>query len=258
MQRRWPRLQGRLPNGTLPCEIMSDMKRLMVLAFLAMAESATNAQTMTTLIGNGYVFDGDGKPGLQAALGLTYSAAIHPRTGEVHFADIDNCTVLRLRADGVLFVVAGNGRPGFSGDGGPATEASLSALLKQIAFDRQGNLYIVDAANSRVRKVDANGIISTVAGNNRRGRAPDGAVAAESSLDYPHGVAVDSKGNLYIADHFNLQIRKVDTAGRTTIYAGNGTQAATGDGGPAVRASLGKPIDMAIDTADNLYFGASS
>lgn len=212
-----------------------------------------SGQTINTVIGTGYVFDGDGKSAVQAPLGLTISIAVHPTTNEPYFVDTDNHMVMRVRADGVLFVAAGNGRPGFSGDGGPAKEASLN-VPRQITFDRQGNLYIADEVNQRVRRVDTNGIITSVAGNGVRGRAPEGAVATQSSLDYPHGVAVDSRGNLYISDHFNNQIRRVDTAGRTTVFAGTGDFTSSGDGGPATRATLGRPFDVVVDRSDNVLF----
>lgn len=210
-------------------------------------------QTINTVVGTGYVFDGDGKPAAQAPLGLTISMAIHPLTNEPYFTDTDNHMVMRVRADGTLFVVAGNGRPGFSGDGGPAKEASLNTP-RQMAFDRQGNLYIADMVNQRVRRVGTDGVITTVAGNGARGRAPEGAVAVQAPLDYPHGVAVDSRGNLYITDHFNNQLRRVDTNGRTTVFAGTGTNGFSGDGGPATAATLGTPFDVVCDRADNVLF----
>jgi glucose/arabinose dehydrogenase len=190
-------------------------------AILLMAGWALAAQTINTLVGTGYLFDGDGTTAVQAPLGLTMSMAVHPLTNEPHFIDTDNHMVMRVRADGVLFVVAGNGRPGFSGDGGSAKEASLNTP-RQIAFDRQGVLYIADTSNYRVRRVDTNGVITTVGGTGGRGRAVDGALAVASPLEAPHGVAVDSRGNLYIADHFNDQIRRVDTNGRISLFAGTG------------------------------------
>jgi hypothetical protein len=210
-------------------------------------------QTITTVIGTGYVFDGDGKAALQAPLGLTMSIAVHPTTNEPHFVDTDNHMVMRVRADGTLFVVAGNGRAGYSGDGGPAKEASLNTP-RQIAFSRQGGLYIADMANQRVRRLGADGIITTVAGNGARGRAAAGAAAVSSPLDYPHGVAMDSRGNFYVADHFNDQIRRVDTNGRTTVFAGNGVNDSNGDGSAAVNASLGRRFDIAVDASDTVYF----
>jgi len=227
---------------------MKHFTSLVCLAGLACA-----GQTITTVIGTGYVFDGDGKAALQAPLGLTRSIAVHPATNEPYFIDTDNNMVMRLRADGILFVVAGNGRPGFSGDGGPAKEASLNTP-RQVAFDRQGNLFIADMTNQRIRKVDSSGTITTVAGNGVIGNATDGAVALAAPLNYPHGVAVDSRGNFYISDHFNNQIKKVDPNGRITNFAGNGEFAYGGDNGPAVRAALGKPFEIVCDRSDNVYF----
>ena len=109
---------------------------------------------------------------------------------------------------GIITTVAGNGIPGFSGDGGPATSAELGASYG-VAVDASGNLFIADYGNNRIRKVSASGIITTVAGNGNRGFSGDGGPATSASLNEAFGVAVDASGNLFIADEFNSQIRKV-------------------------------------------------
>ena len=210
-------------------------------------------QTINTVVGTGYVFDGDGRAAVQAPLGLTMSIAVHPLTNEPYFCDTDNNMVMRVRADGVLFVVAGNGRPGFSGDGGPAKEASLNTP-RQVAIDRLGNVFIADMVNQRVRRVAPDGVITTVAGNGAIGKAVDGVAALEGPLNFPHGVAVDSRGNIFISDHFNHQIRRVDTNGRMTAFAGTGTNSYSGDGGAATSATLGLPFQVVVDRADNVLF----
>ena len=210
-------------------------------------------QTINTVVGTGYVFDGDGRAAVQAPLGLTMSIAVHPVTNEPYFCDTDNNMVMRVRADGALFVVAGNGRPGFSGDGGPAKEASLNTP-RQVAIDRLGNVFIADMVNQRVRRVGPDGVITTVAGNGAIGKAADGVAALEGPLNFPHGVAVDSRGNIFISDHFNHQIRRVDTNGRMTAFAGTGTNSYSGDGGAATNATLGLPFQVVVDRADNVLF----
>jgi sugar lactone lactonase YvrE len=113
-----------------------------------------------------------------------------------------------VSTSGTITTVAGNGTPGFSGDGGPATNASLFNP-SGVAVDAAGNLYIADTTNSRVRKVSTSGTITTVAGNGTPGFSGDGGPATNASLVYPSGVAVDAAGNLYIADSQNNRVRKV-------------------------------------------------
>ncbi|HYL37268.1 MAG TPA: NHL repeat-containing protein [Bryobacteraceae bacterium] len=148
--------------------------------------------------------------------------------------------------------VAGNGTPGFSGDGGAANQAQLS-LPGGVAIDPSGNIYIADAGNHCVRKV-SNGIISTVAGTaGKAGYSGDKAAATSATLRNPTGVALDSSGNLYIADAGNNVIRQVATSGTITTFAGNGGADYLGDGGAATSASLNDPVALAVDSAGNLY-----
>src|SRR5262249_4910657 len=137
-----------------------------------------------------------------------------------------------ISAGGILSTVAGNGSPGYSGDGGPATAARLFAngRVDGLAVDSAGNVYISDGGNHRVRKVGTGGIISTGAGNGAPGFSGDGGPATSASLQYPAGIAVDSAGNLYIADSSNNRVRKVDTVGIITTVAGNGNVSYSGDG----------------------------
>ena len=170
------------------------------------------------------------QPGLDR---LGYVAA--DRAGNVFF--VDQNTVLRLdAATGILTLVAGNGTPGFSGDNGPATSAQLNGPAG-VAVDSAGNLYIADTGNHRIRKV-SNGVITTVAGNGTPGFSGDNGPATSAQLYNPVGVAVDSAGNLYIADAGNNRIRKVSNGVITTV-AGNGTCGFSGDNGPATSAAVG-------------------
>jgi sugar lactone lactonase YvrE len=154
--------------------------------------------------------------------------------------------------NGVITTVAGNGSYGHSGDGGTATNASLEYPFG-VAADASGNLFIADTYNSVIRKVNINGIITTVAGNGTAAFAGDGGPATNASLAYPYGVAVDASGNLFIADTGNNRIRKVDTNGIITTVAGNGNEGYSGDGGAATSASLDYPSGVAADASGNLF-----
>src|ERR1700756_3391342 len=150
----------------------------------------------------------------------------------------------------IIQTVAGNGTSAFSGDNGAAATASLSEPFG-VAVDAIGNLYIADTSNHRVRKVDASGVITTVAGNGTEGFSGDGGPATSATLNTPIGVAVDSAGNLYIADAFNNRIRKVNAAGVITTVAGNGDARFSGDHAAATIASLSAPFGVAVDKAGN-------
>jgi sugar lactone lactonase YvrE len=154
--------------------------------------------------------------------------------GSLYIADTYNQLVRKV-SNGVITTVAGTGTHGpSSGDNSPATSASLYSP-SAVAVDAAGNLYIADTGNSRIRKV-SNGIITTVAGNGGYGFSGDNGPATSAQLYDPYGVAVDSAGNLYIADTLNGRIRKVSNGVITTI-AGNGTYGYSGDGGPATSAT---------------------
>ena len=153
-----------------------------------------------------------------------------------------------------IMTVAGNNTSGFSGDGGAARSAQL-ALPFSVALDSSGNLYIADQANSRIRKVSSSGTISTLAGNGTIGYLGDGGTAASAELDDPEGVAVDSGGNVYIADTLNGVIRKVSTSGTITTVAGsNSDPGFGGDNGPAINAQMSDSSAIAVDSAGNFYF----
>ncbi len=188
-------------------------------------------------------------PGISASIGDLGGVAADA-AGNVFFAS-SNC-VFRLDANGTLTRVAGNARAGYSGDGGPATSAQLSGP-NGIALDKAGNLYIADTDNHRVRKVSPPGVISTIAGNGTGGYSGDGGPATSAELSYPAGVAVDSAGNVYIADEDNNRIRRVTQSGVIGTFAGNGTQGSSGDGGPGAGAELNEPFGVAVDSAGNLY-----
>ena len=206
--------------------------------------------TITTIAGTGKDgFSGDGGPASQAQLNFPTGVAVDGE-GNLYIADAPNDRIRKVDSIGTITTIAGTGEQGFSGDGGPAIQAQLDAPTG-VAVDGAGNLYIADRNNSRIRKVDSIGTITTIAGGG--GFGEDGGPATQARLDLPYGVAVDSAGNLYIADTNNDRIRKVDSAGTITTIAGTGEQGFGGDGGPATQARLNYPYGVAVDGAGNLY-----
>ncbi len=198
-------------------------------------------QVIDTVAGTTWFFPTSRIQALNAPLGDLGGVAVDVQ-GNVYAADYGNNIVVQISPNGALTVVAGNAVAGFSGDGGPATSASINlrqGALDGVAVDSAGNLYIADSNNNRIRKVSG-GTITTVAGNGSSGFSGAGAAATSAYLSNPVGVAVDSAGNLYIADEYNSRIRKV-TNGTITTIAGNGAQGFSGDGGPATSASLVTP-----------------
>jgi len=210
------------------------------------------AGIISTYAGNGVAgFSGDGglatNANLQNPQGIAIDAA-----GNLYIADKSNHRIRKVNTSGIISTIAGTGTGGFSGDGGLATSANLQNPFS-VAVDASGNVYIADASNSRIRKVNTTGIISTYAGNGSFGFSGDGAAAIAAQLDAPTGVAIDGSNNLYIADQSNNRIRKVNVAGDISTFAGTGVSGFSGDGGTATSAKLFNPIGVAVDASSNVY-----
>ena len=225
------------------------LPRAVLLASMMAWSASGQTFTISTLAGSGPPKIPNNVPGTSASLNEPNSVAVDGK-GNLFFTDQN--TVFRLDAvTGVLTIAAGNGTVGSAGDTSPATSAQLS-MPSGIAVDSAGNLYIADSGHYRIRKV-SNGVITTVAGNGMTdGFSGDGGPATSAPLFDAFGVAVDSAGNLYIADSGHYRIRKVSNGVITTV-AGNGTDGFSGDGGPATSAQLSHPGGVAVDSAGNLY-----
>jgi len=185
------------------------------------------------------------------SISLVDGVAVSP-DGDTYIARRAHNVISRIDRNGLLVNVVGTGASGYSGDGGPATQAQLK-VPAGLTFDSKGNLYIADRENHRVRKVDKKGIITTVAGSGTAGFSGDGGPAIQASLNLPSGLAVDSKGNLYISDRSNNRVRVVNSKGIIKTIAGNGKDGYHGDNMPALKATLDKPFGLALDKNNNLY-----
>jgi hypothetical protein len=170
--------------------------------------------------------------------------------GNCFIADTGNHVIRKVDTNGVAVIIAGTGSAGFSGDGGAATNAALY-IPNAVALDLTGNLFIADTGNNRIRKVDTNGIITTVAGNGSIYSSGDNGAATNAGIN-PYSLCLDGTGNLFIAEEQNNRIRKVGTNGMIFTVAGNGTAGYSGDGGAATKANLNYPAGVALDAAGNL------
>ena len=233
---------------------------------LAAVEGTDKITTFAGSVDGG--FSGDGGPANKAKLSSPEGLFLDEK-GVLYIVDAGNGCIRRVGLDGIIETIAGNGDKVFSGDGGPAAEASFNDPTN-VAVDSKGNIYIADTNNHRIRVVHPGGIITTFAGSATEyrlvaeperglvsGFSGDGGLATEAELYWPGGVAVDRRGNVYIADTFNNRVRKVDAfSGMISTFAGSGptevggARILEGDGGPATEAQVYWPTDIAIDGSD--------
>ncbi len=239
--------------------------------------SAANANIIATIVGNGNpAYTGEGQPGANATVnspsGVTVDGA-----GNLYIADTGNNAVRVLwAATGIITTISGTGAQGNTGDGGPASAAKLNQPWG-VTVDKQGNIFIADTDNHRIRMIcavapgtvingtacPAAGDITTVAGNGMingngsGGWSGDNGPATNAELNFPYTVAFDAAGNMYIPDQLNDRVRMVNTSGTITTFAGIGTAAYAGDGGAAKSAALWAPSGVAVDPAGNVYIADS-
>jgi sugar lactone lactonase YvrE len=210
--------------------------------------------TIATIVGTGVAgFSGDGGPATAAQINRPSNVSLDA-AGNLYIADSGNNRIRKVTPGGTISTVAGNGNAAETGDGGPATSASLK--YPEHAFvDSAGNLLIADGDGCTIRKVAPNGIIATIAGNRNAGYSGDGGTATSASLNNPTSVVEDPLGNIYIGDSNNNRIRKVTPGGTISTVAGTGVRGYAGDGGAATAAQLAGPSAKLIDAAGNLYIG---
>ena len=204
--------------------------------------------TITTVAGNGgNIVSGDG--GQATLAGLSSPRGIYVDTANNVFIH-DNARIRKIDPSGTMTTIAGNPEATNRGDGGQATQANIWG--QSMFIDGAGNIYF--AQGNSVRKIDNNGIITTIAGNNGNGFSGDGGPALDAQLNNVSDLFIDNSGNIFLSDTNNRRIRKIDgTTGIITTVAGNGTRSSTGDNGPATDASLGDPSGLFVDGAGNIF-----
>ncbi len=211
---------------------------------------------ITTVAGNGTQgYSGDNVPATSASLSRPAGVSVDS-TGNLYIADTLNHRIRKVNTNGVITTVAGTGQLGYSGDNGPATNAALSRP-SGVFVDNNGNLFIADTDNNRIRKVNTNGVITTVAGDGTIAHSDDGIQATAASIPIPFQVFADSSGNIYIPDRFTHRIRKVAPSGVISTIAGTGSEAFSGDEGPAIQAQLASPYSVCVDSSDNVFIADS-
>lgn len=209
---------------------------------------------ITTIAGTGVGgYSGDGGPATAAQLWEPVGIAVDA-ANNIYISDVLNSCIRKITPAGIISTYAGNGTTGYSGDGGQATAAQISGP-GYIFIDVGGNLYIPEHDNNTVRKVDPSGIITTIAGTGVGGFSGDSGLATDAKLNGPEGVVVDVVGNIYITEIYNSRIRKINTLGVISTFAGTTAIGYNGDGIMATTARLSSPLSIVADNTGNIYFG---
>lgn len=231
---------------------MTPLPRLALFTLLFSSASA-GSWTIQTFAGTGVMGStGDGGPAAGAQINDPYGVVRGP-DGAIWFCEHNGHRIRRIAPDGTISTIAGTGAKGYTGDGGPAAQATLN-LPHEIRFDAAGHLFIADTGNNVVRKIDrATGIISTVAGGGR-GYTGDGGPAAGAGFRGPHSIQFDPAGNLFICDVGNHVIRRVDReTGLIATVAGTGRPGPTPDGAPVAGTPLNNPRSLDFDREGRLW-----
>jgi DNA-binding beta-propeller fold protein YncE len=225
-----------------------------LIALFALFLATAPAATVTTFAGTGTKgFSGDGGPSAKAELNNVFGVARGP-DGFLYICDMDNARVRRVGPDGAIETYVGNGVRGRKGDGGPADKASLN-MPYELAWDKAGNLFIVELANNAVRRVDAKTrIITTIAGTGKPGFSGDGGPATQAQFNAPHSLAFDPAGDLYVCDILNHRVRKIDMkTGIISTWSGTGEAKTAPDGAPISGSPLNGPRALAFGPDGKSY-----
>jgi streptogramin lyase len=229
------------------------MRTLLLLAFLA--HTATAAEwNLSTFAGSGVKGgSGDGGPATAAQIDNPFGVVRGP-DGAIWFCEYTGQRIRRVAPDGTISTIAGTGQQGYTGDGGPALQATFK-LPHELRFDAQGDLYIVDMTNHAVRKIDLKTkIITTIAGNGVAGYSGDGGPAVKAQFKQPHSIQFGPEGDLYVCDIGNHVIRKIDMkTGLISTFAGVGKAGVTPDGAPIAGTPLKGPRSLDFDKQGNLW-----
>jgi hypothetical protein len=233
------------------------LKRVVLIVVFTCACAYLQAQVnyITTIAGTGVQgYSGDGGPAINAEFKYPETMCLD-RFGNLYVADVLGNNIRKIvLSTGIITTIAGTGTRGFSGDGGLATDATIS-YPQGICTDSLGNVYFGDSGNLRVRKINVStGIITTILGTGSIGNSGDGGPATDAQIVYPTGLFIDNQNNLYVCDITNNNIRKITvSAGIVTTIAGNGTAGYSGDGGLAINAEFNEPFEIAEDTEGNIF-----
>lgn len=244
-----------------PCDIVLDAQGNLYIADTgnAIIRKVTPDGQVITIAGTPrrHGYGGDNGPATQALLNAPRGLGIDPQ-GNLYIADTRNQRIRKVTPDGLITTLAGTGKMGFSGDGGPALQAQLRNPM-DVAVDAQGNIFIADTHNFRIRKVTPDGLITTICGTGKTGFNGEVVPALQALLGEPQGIALDSRGNLYIADSINFRIRRLSPEGLLTTIVGTNQHGFEGDGGPSSQAQVEDMLmGILIDQEGNLYFSDSS
>jgi sugar lactone lactonase YvrE len=222
--------------------------KLLFVCCISIASTLASAQLKVATVAGG--FNGNGGLANSAAFAAPGAVAVDNQ-GRVYIGENLSCQIRRINATGVISKFAGKNVCGFSGDGGPASAATFTEVTA-MAFDNHKNLIVADSINLRIRKIDSNGIVTTVAGNGTFGHAGDGGQATQASLGEVNGVTAGPHNGVYFSDSMNV-VRMIDSTGVIHAVSGTGTAGFSGDNGPASAAQLSSPQGLAIDAQGNLY-----
>ena len=220
--------------------------------YVATVNSTVTNAIINTIAGDGTVgFGGNGGAATLAMLSTPTGVALD-NSGNLYIADFGNNQIRKVNSSGIITTISGNTTGGYSGDGGAATSAELNEPYG-VAIDNSGNIYVSDVLNSRIRKINTAGIITTIAGNGTIGYGGDGGPATAAEFNNPNQMAIDDTGNILVADFANNRIRKISISGSIYTIAGNGIAGYSSDGILAISAELNHPSGVAVDAVGNIY-----